>query len=240
MPIEFRCTQCNKLLRTADETAGKQAKCPECGTLLSIPDAPSGDAGAGAPPPPMPDAGSPFGPGAAQPDAGSPFAPGGPQPAAGFDPDNPYASPGEYAATGPPGVAEAPGVYAPTIIDIGDVLGRTWAIFKAEWGMCLLAVIVVWAISFAVNLACAFIPFVGGLISGLFGIWLGIGLTLFLMKTARGQEAELGDIFSGGPFFLNVFLFQLLIGVIMLAVLPMRNIGELLILIEIKKRLLML
>ncbi len=38
MPIEFRCTQCGKLLRTGDDTAGKQAKCPACGTLLVIPE----------------------------------------------------------------------------------------------------------------------------------------------------------------------------------------------------------
>jgi uncharacterized membrane protein/DNA-directed RNA polymerase subunit RPC12/RpoP len=37
MPIEFRCTQCRKLLRTQDDTAGKQAKCPVCGTLVLIP-----------------------------------------------------------------------------------------------------------------------------------------------------------------------------------------------------------
>ena len=34
MPIEFRCTQCNKLLRTADASAGKKAKCPDCGWKL--------------------------------------------------------------------------------------------------------------------------------------------------------------------------------------------------------------
>ena len=37
MPIEFRCTQCNKLLRTADDSAGKKAKCPECGQVLRGP-----------------------------------------------------------------------------------------------------------------------------------------------------------------------------------------------------------
>ena len=37
MPIEFRCDQCNTLLRTPDDTAGKQAKCPSCGTILPVP-----------------------------------------------------------------------------------------------------------------------------------------------------------------------------------------------------------
>jgi phage FluMu protein Com len=46
MSIEFRCTQCTKLLRTGDETAGKQAKCPQCGAVMTIP-----AAGSAAPPP---------------------------------------------------------------------------------------------------------------------------------------------------------------------------------------------
>ena len=37
MAIEFRCTKCGKLLRTGDDTAGKHAKCPECGEILVIP-----------------------------------------------------------------------------------------------------------------------------------------------------------------------------------------------------------
>ena len=37
MPIEFRCGQCGKLLRTGDETAGKRAKCPSCGTVQPVP-----------------------------------------------------------------------------------------------------------------------------------------------------------------------------------------------------------
>ena len=51
MPIEFRCTQCNRLLRTPDETAGKQAQCPECGAITTIPPA-STAAPVGAAPPP--------------------------------------------------------------------------------------------------------------------------------------------------------------------------------------------
>ena len=38
MSTEFRCTGCEKLLRTAEHTGGLPAKCPECGTLQTIPD----------------------------------------------------------------------------------------------------------------------------------------------------------------------------------------------------------
>ena len=39
MTIEFNCPDCNKLLRTTDEKAGLTAKCPGCGTTISVPDA---------------------------------------------------------------------------------------------------------------------------------------------------------------------------------------------------------
>ncbi|MHC4399462.1 MAG: FmdB family zinc ribbon protein [Planctomycetota bacterium] len=37
MPIEFRCTECGRLLRTADDAAGLQARCPECEAIMVIP-----------------------------------------------------------------------------------------------------------------------------------------------------------------------------------------------------------
>src|SRR5262245_22724040 len=37
MPIEFRCQNCNKLLRTPNETAGKKGKCPYCKGVMEIP-----------------------------------------------------------------------------------------------------------------------------------------------------------------------------------------------------------
>ena len=37
MPIEFRCVRCDKLLRTGDDTAGRQAKCPSCGETVTVP-----------------------------------------------------------------------------------------------------------------------------------------------------------------------------------------------------------
>jgi phage FluMu protein Com len=41
MAIEFRCSQCNRLLRTGEDTAGKQAQCPECGAITTIPASPT-------------------------------------------------------------------------------------------------------------------------------------------------------------------------------------------------------
>lgn len=40
MPIEFRCVQCGKLLRTGDGSEGRQAQCPACETLNTVPTTP--------------------------------------------------------------------------------------------------------------------------------------------------------------------------------------------------------
>jgi uncharacterized RDD family membrane protein YckC/DNA-directed RNA polymerase subunit M/transcription elongation factor TFIIS len=37
MTISFACPDCNKQLKTADEKAGMKAKCPQCGTSITIP-----------------------------------------------------------------------------------------------------------------------------------------------------------------------------------------------------------
>lgn len=50
MPIEFRCTSCQALLRLPDNAASTQAKCPQCGTIVAVPSASMYDGpGPGAP-----------------------------------------------------------------------------------------------------------------------------------------------------------------------------------------------
>ena len=39
-PIEFRCSSCQKLLRVTAAAAGKPAQCPECGAIVTVPEAP--------------------------------------------------------------------------------------------------------------------------------------------------------------------------------------------------------
>lgn len=40
MPIEAKCPGCDRLLRVADEYAGKQARCPVCNAIYSVPECP--------------------------------------------------------------------------------------------------------------------------------------------------------------------------------------------------------
>jgi phage FluMu protein Com len=37
MTIEFRCSQCNQLLRVPETAAGKNARCPKCQSLMTVP-----------------------------------------------------------------------------------------------------------------------------------------------------------------------------------------------------------
>ncbi len=164
MTIEFRCTGCQSLLRTKDETAGKNARCPSCGTILQIPAVgtaaanladtlPGVQPGAATP---TPDAAHPFTvprpPGAP---FGAPSAPQGmalpPIPPAS---DNPYQSPLAYDATVPPGAWDASGAAVPTPISprqvgITEVFSRSWAIFQQNWGACTLAAVIMVACQLA-------------------------------------------------------------------------------------------
>ena len=206
MPIEFRCTQCDRLLRTQDETAGKKAKCPECGAILTIP-IPGTPPEPGAPPagppqspamPPSPETGpppgaspeSPFGP--TEPPPGGPESPFGPgaQP----DAENPYASPADYTLSAPAQPAP-PGAIVPTRIDAGDVLARAWTIYKQQWLICIGAVLVVGILNYVVAQIANQLGAVAGALAGdpvafyvcivlgwcagqLFALWLNIGLAM--------------------------------------------------------------
>ena len=223
MSIEFRCTQCNKLLRTSDNTAGKQAKCPECGTVLTIPSS-------------APEAQGP----APGPAAASPFA-GGAAPAAGVDAENPYASPSQYAAMPGPAAAVAGEITAGRL-DFSETFSRSWEIFKQQWGIVLGMAIVAWLIAGFGFALLFYVPmiigamsgsifvlvmfFVCGYVAGLaFLTWIMAGVLRFLLTIGRGQPPNLADIFSGGPYFVKVFLTGLLIslitfGVILVCMLP--------------------
>lgn len=212
MPIEFRCTACDKLLRTPDGTAGKQAKCPECGAVMQIP-APTSDLVQQTP---------------SESAIANPFA----RDLAATQPgprerENPYQSPVDYAAPAP-AYSAAPGALVPTPLDVGDVLSRTWNVFREQWLMCaaawLIVVLLSWIVGqIIVNGALAIGAVarsqvmmvvsmtLGQLAANLFMLWLTIGLWLFFLKTARGLHPPLAELFRGGPYLVNVLLAGLLV-----------------------------
>jgi phage FluMu protein Com len=157
VPIEFACPACNSLLRTPDSSAGKKAKCPQCGIITDIPslsDPASATAGTPEAAPDYPfDQGagpssgdpafskpSPTGPPRDNPFAdasSSPFIP--PKPT---DTYNPYAAPSmgvEFTPTAIPGGAEP----VPTRISFGQTWQTTWKVFSENLGVLLLVTLIV-------------------------------------------------------------------------------------------------
>jgi phage FluMu protein Com len=229
MPIEFRCSQCGKLLRTGDNTAGKQAKCPSCGSIQPIPMASQGAAPAPVAFPPLPSGMPPSGvrdnPFAAQPaPPGSPF--GNSPPA--VETMNPYQSPtGPSAFFVPPGS----GAFQPTRIDASDIIDRTWRIFKANWLMCtagtFLTGIINGVAGYVIGIVVTMSPigrginpndplsalpsqFTANFVALFFTTWLEAGLAMFMLRVARGEEPDLADLFKGGRFYLALLPARLL------------------------------
>ncbi len=187
MAIEFRCTQCSRLLRTGDDTAGKEARCPACGAVVSIPAAAPGSL----PPPP----------------GASPFGGVGVQHSFPADSANPYQSPRSFSVVGASGK-----------LDFGNIFTRAWTLFKMDWGTCLAAAVIVWALNFGVSMVAGFVPFVGFIVSLLFGVWIEVGLAMFFLKKARGQAVEINEVFKGGPYFGKVLAVSILVGLGVLAI----------------------
>lgn len=207
MPIEFRCLQCGKLLRTGDDTAGKQAKCPECGAVMPIP-------GETAPKPEMihewqDTPSSPFGPSSAA--------------------ENPYQSPAAFPAA--QAWAVPAGEIRPTQIGFGETFSRAWAVFSDSWLVVLGAILLMLLVYFAGYFIMASIAAGIGIAiqdrdaarilaqvaqfgAALLSLWLNIGLQLFALGVARGEQPRYGLVFAGGPRLLPVIGCFLLTGLV--------------------------
>ncbi len=211
MPIEFRCTSCGKLLRTGDGTAGRQAKCPQCGAVVMVPAAPTTSPGADA-------------------TAGWP---GSAESTAPREPVNPFQSPQAPAMAAPETIDRGP--IQPGMLDVGDVFGRTWDIFKSQLGMCLAVVLVAWLLPVGVSWVINMFAQVAGVVSRtpaipplvqvvtmiplqLFTLYLYWGMIRMLLKIARGQRFEFGELFAYRPQFWPFLGVVLLLGLAYAAV----------------------
>lgn len=253
MPIEFNCHVCGKLLRTADEKAGRTAKCPGCGEKLTVPGSES-----------EPDdefGGDEFGGDEYGDDAVDDYA------------DDEYGDEDEFASAPSGGAKRAcpmcgesisrrstrcefcgervgggrgssRGDVRPTQIEVGEVISTAWEIYKSEMGVCIggyaimmvVIMVVAGARGICTNiiglgagglggnqqvaagaLALIFgVAIVAGFIEAAIRLYFEAGFKRLLLNVARGKNAEIGDLFSAGPFYLrylgNSILFGLMVG----------------------------
>jgi hypothetical protein len=218
MPIEFRCPGCNKLLRTADTSAGQASKCPHCGTPITVPLASDG-APLGQTLPVAPTA-QPVAPAAAP----STYQPG-------------------WAASAAEHAAAASGEFHPQQLAVGEVLSRSWTIFKRNIGVCIGAWILVVVVSVGLNFGirlllgggvrggnqpgpAAIAGLIGGIAGSIVGLWLQAGMIHLMLKIARGDpSATVSDLFSGTPWIVPLavgsLLFSIIVGIgLMLLIFP--------------------
>jgi hypothetical protein len=140
---------------------------------------------------------------------------------------NPYQAPidlGSQIPTAPlPGGAQP---IRPTIIRLPEPIEAAWQICKENFSlllMCLVAMLIGGGINYVGQLLAqvvisvlaslqppATLVFVIGIALGIgifvFQTWVQIGQTLFLLKTARGQEASLSILFAGAPYLTSTLL----------------------------------
>jgi len=220
MPIEFRCESCTKLLRTPDESAGKKAKCPQCGAIVDVPLSGVG----GAPPSDTPsDATTPpastqqFGatPEISTPQSDSnPFGAMGPSKAT-PDSDNPYASP---SLTSPVQQAKPAGAGELTHskISMDDLLRTCWSITMENMGPMAIFGLVVFGINIALGIFNQVLGFAAQMTNQVAIVigaqvlsisinlgaqtWIAVASILFAVKMARDRQADLSYLSKAGPY----------------------------------------
>lgn len=228
MPIEFRCPQCQKLLRVPSESAGAKAKCPQCGAIADIPRTDAENSGGQEDPANLSrsQGANPFN------DATQPLRPAATP--AGNDPINPYSAPasGYAPATAISSWALSDKV-VPTPVDVGNVISYAWEVWKSNLGLLVGITVVVFGVNTGFSAVQGVVEAVfqqqgeeavGAAIGGVISIvsfvvqtFLGIGQAQIALKLLRRQRAEFGELFGGGPLFFPVLGASMLAGIALIA-----------------------
>lgn len=234
MAITFSCGHCGKSLTTTDDKAGRKAKCPGCGEILSVPasenepldDAEDQDEGLDALPA-APRVRKPSSSG----DAGTKTCP------MCGEKNKRRATTCEFCGETLDDDDDG-GRRESSTFEAGEVISATWSIYKRELGIVLGSVIIAWITSSMASLPANAIDMMktmqqqqgkdpGPMLdllqillvipAQLFGIFLQIGVTKVLFKVARGKEATIGEIFSGGRYFLRMLGSSIVFGLMLVA-----------------------
>ncbi len=154
----------------------------------------------------------------------TPFQPFRPSSAA----ENPTSRPPHFPAAA---WAVPAGEIRPTRIGFGETLSRAWAVFSDSWLVVLGAFLLMLLVYFAGYFVMATIAAGIGIAiqdrdaarilaqaaqfgAALLSLWLNIGLQLFALGVARGEQPRYGLLFAGGPRLLPVIGCFLLTGLV--------------------------
>lgn len=194
MAIEFACSSCGKVLRTADNTAGRQAKCPACGAATVIPSA--------SPPPPP----------------AAPAAPAGPPSV------NPFQSPMANDMASQSAQVTGELVAHPIAFEavLGRAWGLFKQVWGPGVVAVLLIVVITYAFIALAAIGGATMDRVLGtrgmanlvmnIASMVFNAWFFPGQLLFFLHLVRTGRAEYALLFSGAPYLLRTWLGSLIFG----------------------------
>lgn len=117
---------------------------------------------------------------------------------------------------------------------VGDVLNRSWQIFRSQLGLTIGATILYFVMG-------NFLAFLSGMVNdetikailtlgnSIATLFFQIGYFTFLLNLASGRDAKLADLFTGGPLMIPIFLASLLFGLVIIgAIIPAVLIGAIL------------
>ena len=235
MTIDFNCPHCEKSLKTSEDKAGRQAKCPGCGEVIAIPGtrepetdfatlAEAVDNELSAKPPKIP------------------TSPGDTMPCPACGEIIKAAAIrcrfcGEVFQSQEPSRGRPAGFREMRPFPPGEVISEAWRIFTDRMGLLIGAYLALSIISmiaifagwmpFAIagalfdqdktteGAAAACVGVVTLLLAMGFMFYLQSGYVIMQVKVAREQPAEFGDLFAGGRFFLRFFLTSLLFGLML-------------------------
>jgi hypothetical protein len=209
--IEFACVGCRGDLRAVAVAAGRLARCPLCNAATPIP---ADDVG-------LPNGSFP---------GDDVSASSRPDSAHDSQPPSEHPQPSFSRAFGyvPPAV--------PSLVGVGDIVGRTWDIFFHRFLRVMIVVIVTWlltavaltvglsldALAFwlvlqTVTLEAAILVALIGLFPALLpALWVYVGQLVYLLKLARGHRVRWYDVLRGGPYVVNFLHAAILIGLLAL------------------------
>lgn len=220
MSIRFRCAGCQYLLQVPDDAAGKRARCPQCQAVALVPAESENETATAHDP-----SAAANEPATAPADDEYRLAPGPPPPKPAAS-ENPYQAP-SYDYSAPYStyqVEAAQGPFRPTTVFYESIFRESWQIFQREMGMVIGVVFVVGLVNGVTEGISNFIeeemqgPEAALLLIGFnFVTWLlctflEVGQAIILLKIARGQRADFGELFSGGRFLLRALGGEILFG----------------------------